>query len=288
MNTTYSSPSPALSVSTALSQAASAASPTTLSRPALLGRTTLIAAIALAALLCLTPRHAAAWEWSWGGKSVSASGNVKSESRDVSGFNGVSVALPATVTIRQGGKEGITIETDENFLPLIETVVDGKLLRIKTKENNMSFRGKFKINITVDAKDVERLSVAGSGDIIAPSLSTSSLKASIAGSGDMKIDRLETASLDVSIAGSGNFSSGGKADAFAVSIAGSGDVRTGKLETNKTSVRISGSGDATVWAKQALSVRVAGSGDVKYYGDPTVSTSIAGSGSAKRLGAAPV
>jgi hypothetical protein len=255
---------------------------------------TLSARVAFAALLtmlaslALAPRCALAWDWTWGGKGVSASGTVKTETRAVSGFNAIAVSLPATVTIKQGSKEGLTIEADDNFLPLIETVVDGKTLRIKTKENNVSFRGKFKINITVEAIDVERLSVAGSGDVVAAQLKTPKLKASIAGSGDVKIERLETASLDVSIAGSGNFSSGGKADAMEISIAGSGDVRTGKLETNKTSVRISGSGDATVWAKQSLSVRVAGSGDVKYYGDPTVSTSVAGSGSAKRLGAAPI
>jgi hypothetical protein len=254
----------------------------------LTARAAFVAMLVMMTALAFAPRCALAWDWSWGGKGVSASGTVKTETRDVSGFNAIAVSLPATVTIKQGSKEGLTIEADDSFLPLIETSVDGKTLRIKTKENNVSFRGKFKINITVEAIDVERISVAGSGDVVAAMLKSASMKASIAGSGDIKIDRLETASLDVSIAGSGNFSSGGKADALAISIAGSGDVRTGKLETNKASVRISGSGDATVWAKQALSVRVAGSGDVKYYGDPAVSTSIAGSGSAKRLGAAPV
>lgn len=251
-------------------------------------RVAFVALLTMLAALAMAPRCALAWEWTWGGKSVTPAGTVKTETRNVSGFNAISLSLPATVTIRQGTTEGLSIEADINFLPLIETSVDGKTLRIRPTEKSVSFKGKSKINITVDAKEIERLAIAGSGDIVSASLKTPSLRASISGSGDVRLEQLETASVDVSIAGSGNFNAGGKADSLSVSIAGSGDVRTGKLDTNKASVKISGSGDATVWAKQSLSVRVAGSGDVKYYGDPTVSTSIAGSGSAKRLGASPV
>jgi hypothetical protein len=74
------------------------------------------------ALLTALPTQCLAWEWSWGGRSVTASGNVKTETRDVTGFSGISLSLPAKVTIKQGNKEGVIIESDDNFLPLIETV----------------------------------------------------------------------------------------------------------------------------------------------------------------------
>jgi len=247
-------------------------------------------AIALSALLLLSllPAKSIAWEWSWGGNSVSASGVVKTETRAVSGYTGISLALPAKVTIVQGGREGVTIEADDNFLPLIETVVERGTLKIRATERNTNFKGKnFKINITVDAINVDQLSVAGSGDIVADRLKSPKLKASVAGSGDIDLKGLDVDALKVSIAGSGDFNASGIANDFEGSIAGSGTLRAERLKTKNVAVKIAGSGDVSIWATEAIKLSVAGSGDVKYWGDPKVTQSVAGSGSIKRMGAAP-
>lgn len=247
-------------------------------------------AVALGALLILSavPSTAIAWEWNWGGKSVTASGVVKSESREVTGFTGVSVALPAKVTIVQGGKEGVTVEADDNFLPHIETVVERGSLKIRATERNTNFKGRnFKINITVNAINIDQLSVAGSGDILANQLKSPKLKASIAGSGDVNINALDVDVLKISIAGSGDFGARGVANEVEGSIAGSGTLKTDRLKAKSVSLKIAGSGDASIWATDTIKLSVAGSGDVKYWGDAKISQSIAGSGSIKRLGTAP-
>ena len=53
-----------------------------------------LAAIALAAI---PTGQAYAWEWSGWGKSVSGTGVIKTESRNLSGITGISLALPAMV-----------------------------------------------------------------------------------------------------------------------------------------------------------------------------------------------
>lgn len=228
-----------------------------------------------------------AWEFNLGfGKVVTGSGTFKSESRAVSGFTGISLALGGLVEIHQGDVEGVTVETDDNLLPLMETAVEGGTLIIRPAARNTSFSTK-KLKFSVYAKAIERLDIDGSGDIRAEKLRTTGLKASIAGSGDMVIRSLDTGSLSVSIAGSGDFSAAGRADKLDARIAGSGDIRAGGLEAKVAEVRIAGSGDAAVWARENLNVSVAGSGDVEYYGDPQVKKSIAGSGTVKRLGLAP-
>jgi hypothetical protein len=247
----------------------------------------LIATAALALLTAL-PATCTAWEWSWGGKSATASGNVKTETRDVTGFTGISLSLPAKVTIKQGNKEGLTIEADDSFLPLIETVVERGELRIRPIEKNMNFKGRsMKLNITVDAINIESLSVSGSGDIIAAQLNSPKLKTSIAGSGDVNIKALTADSVKASIAGSGDLNLGGSAKEFEASIAGSGTVQADRLKAKSVSLKIAGSGDATVWATDTMKLSIAGSGDVKYWGDAKVTQSVAGSGSIKRLGSAP-
>jgi hypothetical protein len=227
-----------------------------------------------------------AWEWNLGfGKSVSGSGTIKSETRAVSGFTGISLAVNGLVEIQQGGTEGVTIETDDNLLPLLETVVENGTLKIRTARNT-SFRTK-KLKFIVYAKTIDSLDIAGAGDMRAETLKAAALKTSIAGSGDIRIKSLDADALTVSIAGSGDFAAGGRAASMDASIAGSGGIKTGNLESKAVEISIAGSGDATVWARETLKVSVAGSSDVKYYGDAQVKKSIGGAGSIKRLGAAP-
>ena len=235
-----------------------------------------VAFLLFSTLLLATPRQAVAWDWSWG-KSVTPSGNVKTETRAITGFNGIGLSLPANVTVRQGNKEGITIETDDNFLPLIETVV----------ERNINFRGKFKMNIVIEVINIDHLSIAGSGDILAEQLRSPKLKASIAGSGDIKIKSLASNELKVSISGSGDFNAAGSAEEIEVSIAGSGDVKADKLKAKSAKVSIAGSGGVGLWATDAIKISIAGSGDIRYFGDPTITKSVAGSGNIKRMGASP-
>ncbi len=241
--------------------------------------------ITCTALVACVPVTAQAWDWGFGFNTTKGSGVLKTETRNVSGFNRISLSLPGVVEIVQGDSEGLTIETDDNLLPLIETVVEDGGLKLRTpKKVNISTKT---LKITVNAKTLEALAVAGSGDLRAAKLKAGKLKASIAGSGDITISNLDADDLHISIAGSGNFVGGGKVNTVSSNIAGSGDIKAGKLESNASKISIAGSGDATVWAKDTLTVKVAGSGDVKYYGDAKVSQSVAGSGSVKRLGNTP-
>jgi len=246
--------------------------------------------IALCAAAAASPA-AHAWEWkhawnhiSW--NSVSGSGTIKSESRAVSGFTGISLALDALVDIKQGNAEGVTIEADDNILPLIETVVENGTLKIRPTAPHTSF-STGKLKLIVSAKTLDSLAIAGAGDMRADALKAAALKVKIAGAGDVRITSLEAGDLSVKIAGSGDFVAGGRAASLHASVAGSGDIRAGDLDAKAVEISIAGSGDAIVWARETLNVKVAGSGDVKYYGDAEVKRSIVGSGSIKRLGAAP-
>lgn len=219
-------------------------------------------------------------------KSVAGSATIKTETREVSGFTGIALSLNAALEIRQGGSEGLSIETDDNILPLIETVVENATLKIRHKSRNTLSPTKG-LKIVVNAKNLDRIDVAGGGDIFAERLWAAALKAGVSGSGDIRIKSLEAEVLKISIAGSGDFEAAGSVARMHASIAGSGDIKAGKLDAKAVELKIAGSGDAIVWARDSLKLRIAGSGDVAYYGDARVQKSIAGSGSVKRLGASP-
>ncbi len=281
----------------------------TASKPSLL---VAASAIFTTLVLTLTPIGAAhAFDIFSSSKSITPSGQIKTERRNVSGFTGVALGMSGNVEIKQGATEGVTIETDDNILPLIQTVVENGTLQIRWEgKNNTGYRvdsHNHKINIVVNAINISRLAVGGSGVIRAAQVQTTNLSASIGGSGSVRIDKLTTEKLSGEIGGSGslrvdaltakkvsgdiggsgNISLEGSADAFSGVVGGSGALRCGQLKANDVSISVAGSGSATVWAKDSLSVSIAGSGGVGYYGDAKVSIAKAGSGSVKRLGGEP-
>ena len=198
-------------------------------------------------------------------ETISGSGRTVAQDRPARDFSGISIGIPARVEVVQGDSEGLRISADDNVLPVIESVVERGVLRLRLREG-VRLR-EAKIRVAVNVRTLQSIGISGSADVHAPSLTAAKLGLSISGSGDMEV--------------------GGKADEVEVRISGSGDVKAAKLAAQRASVSISGSGDAIVWAREALRVRVAGSGDVAYYGDPQVRKSVAGSGSVRRLGATP-
>lgn len=231
------------------------------------------------------PAPAFAWDWGFGPR-VAGSGQVAKTQRQVSGFKGLALEVPSNVEIIQGGSEGVVIETDDNIAPLIETLVERDELKIRLIKRSTSLKPTL-LKITVNVRNLEKLSISGSGKVNIDKLQTPSLETHISGSGDMSIAALATDALAISISGSGDVSASGRADSVRASIAGSGDLKLANLAAKAVKISIAGSGGAKVWASQTLDVSVAGSGDVDYYGEAAVTQSVAGSGRIKRLGATP-
>lgn len=198
--------------------------------------------------------------------NLHGSGRSVTESRAVSDFTGIALAVPGKLEVVQDGTESVSITADDNVLPEIESVVEGGVLRVRFRQRFNAVTDT-RIRVKVSARAIESLTLAGSGDIHATRLDTPRLAVKIAGSGEAKLF--------------------GRAETLDLSISGSGDIDAAKLETKRAKINVAGSGDAVLWAREALSVRVAGSGDIRYYGDPTLEKTIVGSGSVRRLGAAP-
>lgn len=194
--------------------------------------------------------------------AVCAGAADRRESRPVPEFTAIGLSAPVKVHVTQGEAPGVELQGDEAALADIETVVEGSTLRIRLRKD--VHRWSHKVDARVTMPRIDALAIAGSGDILAPSITGESLKVSISGSGDVKV--------------------GGKVSGLTANISGSGDIRAGDLDAQRVSVSIAGSGDATVRARETLNVSVAGSGDVRYFGDPAVTKSVLGSGKVRRAG----
>ncbi|MFD2365865.1 head GIN domain-containing protein [Pseudoduganella sp. GCM10020061] len=225
---------------------------------------------------------------SWfGGDEVKGSGVSRTQARATGHFTGVELSLPAAAEVRIGATEGITIEADDNLLPMIETVVERGVLKVRPARDNLYLRSR-NMKIVVTARSIDRLSLDGSGSITTGPLRAEKISLAVGGSGTINVGSVDADRVSVAVGGSGDIRvGGGQASRLSVTIGGSGDVDAGGLKVGDAGITVGGSGTSTVWVTNRLSYTIAGSGDVRYYGDPRISRTVVGSGDAERLGAAP-
>lgn len=240
------------------------------------------------ALACLgAASQAGAWDWSLGHADlVQGNGAIRRQARDIGHFSGVAMSLAGKVEVRRSERDGVTVEADDNLLPLIETVVEDGTLEIRSKRgSNIRTRN---LRVIVQARDLDRLALGGSGSIDADRVDGARMQFDIGGSGSINVGKVEGERISVNLGGKGTLKANeGNARTVSISIGGMGDVDLAHVRTQTANVTVAGSGNATLWVRDSLSLTVAGSGEVNYYGDPQVSKTVLGSGNLRRLGPAP-
>ena len=214
---------------------------------------------------------------------IKGSGDLITETREVSNFDSIDLSGSGEVIVTQGGGESLTIETDDNVMEHVKAEVEGGTLKLGFEEG-LNLIDHTRLIFTVGVDDLESLKISGSGDIESDMIETTRLDATISGSGDVQIGTLTADEVKAKISGSGEIDLAGEATAQDITISGSGKYRAGDLRGESVEVSISGSGDATVWATDSLDVNISGSGSVDYYGRPSMNTSGSGSGSVTNKG----
>ena len=234
--------------------------------------------------------HAPNWaSWNFGpnlGGSVSGSGMIKTETRDLPDLESVFVEYPAEVTIRQGEKQSLTITADDNLLPQISTEVqDGKLI-IKNSERNWNqrVRSSEPMQIVVTVRELNEVAFSSAGKLKIEGLESDSLTVTVSGAGDVILTGIEVGQLKCTLSGAGNINADGSADKINIRISGFGSLDSSKLQAQDAEINISGAGNATLRAEQTLDANISGAGSIVYYGNPQVIKTVSGAGSVIKAG----
>jgi hypothetical protein len=185
------------------------------------------------------------------------SGQLATESRQVSGFTKVELAGFGELTIEQTGTESLTISAEDNLLPRLTSEVSGDTL-VLGEEPNTTIRTTKPITYSLTVKELTGLAISGSGNISVPKLTATALSTKISGSGTITVN--------------------GTAVDQDLEISGSGRYQAEQLTSKTVKAQISGSGTANVLATDMLDVKISGSGSLTYTGNPQVTQEISGSG----------
>ncbi|NVK52304.1 MAG: DUF2807 domain-containing protein [Flavobacteriaceae bacterium] len=214
----------------------------------------------------------------WNTKKVRGNGKVTTEIRKTTNYSGLSLAGNFDVELVKGTTGNITLKGEENLLKYIETKVKRGVLKIKVKKGYRISRTQ-KILITVPYKKLDKVSLAGAGDIYSNStINSDNIAFSVAGSGNIDL-AVDAQKVKISVAGSGDIKLKGKTVDLKCSVAGSGDINAYGLKTNNTYVSIAGSGNIKTTVSNKIKASVVGSGSIYYKGKPDkIDSSAIGSG----------
>lgn len=191
-------------------------------------------------------------------ETISGSGNLFTESRDVDFFEKVRSEGVFDVSITQGNSKSVEITADDNIINQVRTRVINNELQLYL-DDNFNYNG-----ITVKAN-----------------ITTTSLNALInSGVGNMFVyDVDQSGAFSIYNSGTGDISIGGSAANLSITDEGSGDIMAFDFYVENCSIDIEGSGSVYIHCSDNLDVNIEGSGHVHYKGSPAVNTSITGSGS---------
>lgn len=244
---------------------------------------------------------------SLGVKTIKGDGNIVSRDYDVSAFEDLSLALPATVNFTVGDDYTCTVRVDENIMEYLEVEVDDNTLYLRRQDGHKTVNLRattFVIDVTaprlediylagsgtlnvlspLEGEEMD-VNLAGSGDIVFnETITVQKIDLSVAGSGDLVCTQLIADNLDATIAGSGDLKvAGGTVRKAEADVAGSGDIAL-LCDIENLQTDVAGSGDVKARVSGKLKYHIVGSGDIGYYGNPVVEGDKVGSGSVTRLG----
>jgi hypothetical protein len=198
-------------------------------------------------------------------KTVRGEGNVVKKERTTVSFNGIRVSTGIDVYLKQGDKESITVEADENLHEYIITEVKGGTLQVYTDANIREAKMK---RVYVTIKEVTSLKTSSAGDIIGETpIRGIDIEIGASSAGNIRLE-VYAKRLNINISSSGDVSLSGEAETLNADLSSAGDLEAYNLKVKEAEVSASSAGDARISVSDKITARASSAGDISYQGDP--------------------
>lgn len=180
-----------------------------------------------------------------GGDGVRGSGNVKSETRNLSGFKKIKVSSAVVLNVTVGKEFGVVVEADDNLLDHVTTEVSGDSLAIGTRD---SISAKSDIKATVTMPELAGLDLSGASNATVAGTAGENLKIVASGASKVKID--------------------GRVKELHANASGASNINAESLAVENAEAEASGASTIIVNASGKADLNASGASTVVYAGDP--------------------
>jgi len=195
------------------------------------------------------------------GPRVTGSGKVITETRTVSGFDGLVVNGAGKIFIDRTGTESLVVSADDNIMALLITEVRGGKLVIE-------FQGNALVNNVTDL--TFRMTVKNLNSI------------EVNGAVQLEGKNMDTERMLINVNGAADITLVGKANQLDATLSGAGKLNSENLECKQAKVANNGAGSAVVRVSDSLDATISGVGSIEYIGNPKVTQRITGIGTIRR------
>ncbi|SRR5258706_4397227 len=217
------------------------------------------------------------------GEHVRGSGNVITQTRNVSNFKGVSVNGSIDLYVKQDSAFSVKVETDDNLQQYIIVSEENGILTVRPEDHvNLDETGKIKVFVSAPA--FKSMEATGACNIFSENMLSSAepIDIDLTGASEARVE-LKSPRVSAGLTGASSLTLKGEAKEFSIEGSGSSNIRCFDLLTEVTSIDMSGACDAEVAASVKLDVKASGASEVKYKGNAAVSQDVSGAGSVKKV-----
>lgn len=178
-------------------------------------------------------------------RGVKGSGNVVTETRDISGFKALDVSGVFNVEIVAQKEFSVQIEADDNLIPLIKTEVNDGVLEISTEER---IKSSSKMTIRISAPDIEKIQASGVAKV--------------------SLTELKNAALKIDTSGASKVTVAGETRDLNIEVSGASKIEAANLNSVNADIEASGASKVSVNVTGDLKADCSGASKVTYGGTP--------------------
>lgn len=200
------------------------------------------------------------------GPSVKGNGKVKEEVRQVGEFDQVKVSRGMNVYISQGSPARVVVIADSNLHELIETKVEGGVLKITTKEN-IRWAEQKKVMVTVEK--LTGVGASSGGNVWSQSqIKSDDLKLEANSGANLTMD-IDAGTLSADCSSGANIKLSGLAKDADLGTSSGANLKGEKLIVNECKMSASSGGNVSSTVTGKLDAQASSGGNIAYYGEPT-------------------
>ena len=199
--------------------------------------------------------------------TITGSGVPKDEKRVLAPFTKVEVSAMFEATVASGPDRSVSLQVDDNLLPLIRTrVVDGRLT-IDFIDGTIIVTSRPQ-KVAIVAPDLVEIIARGAAKVLADGVTGESFRVKSEAASSIELKRLDVRSLDVEASGAGRVTLQGRGKALTLDASGSSKLRAMDATFEAADVMISGASRCELGVTGSIAGEINGASSLDVVGSP--------------------
>lgn len=192
------------------------------------------------------------------------------QTRQISGFHGVSVSSGIDLFLSQKNTEEVVVEAESDDLNKIITEVEGGILKIYIREKswfNMNW-SKSNRKVYVSFKLLDKLDASAGSDVVSQGFfKLDNLDLDVSSGSNVKIE-LEANKISAESSSGSDLNIAGKVTYLQVNASSGSDINAADLQARKCIASVSSGSDIRINVTDELDASASSGGDISYSGNP--------------------